>query len=126
MAEQDESKQPDGPFREYANNVVFQASVWDLTVIFGQLGLPAPGVEKLPVDWNTAVTIPWAQAKLGLFQLFLQVAVHEAENGPIRIHPNVLPERPDLSKVEAPAAVKDLQPQIDEVYARLFNSSANK
>jgi len=120
MADQEQSSQSDAPFREYANNLIFQASVWDLTLIFGQLGITKPDATQPPVDWGTAVTIPWAQAKLGLYQLFLQVAIHEAENGPIKIHPNVLLPRPDFSKYEVPTAVKELQPQIDDMYNRLF------
>jgi len=52
----------------YANNVLFEPSVWDLKMIFGQLD---QSEGKAVVEQHTAVTIPWAQAKV--LSYYLQV-----------------------------------------------------
>jgi len=51
---------------EYANNVFFEPTVWDLKLIFGEWSSRAN-----LVDWHTSVTVPWAQAKL-MTRLILQ------------------------------------------------------
>lgn len=59
----------------YANNVAFEASAWDIKLLFGQLD-QASG--KTSVKQHLAVTIPWPQAKLLLFWLRVQVEAAEA------------------------------------------------
>lgn len=73
----------------YANNVLFETSVWDLKVIFGQLD-QAMGV----VQQHTAVTIPWTIAKLALYHLQSQVAAYEIVYGPIKLSSEILPVEP--------------------------------
>jgi len=75
----------------YANNVMYESSVWDLKLLFGQLEQTS-GSET--VDFHTAMTVPWQVAKLMIYFLRLNVAIHEMENGQIRINPRVLPPEP--------------------------------
>src|SRR5712692_323576 len=81
---------------EYANNVFFAPTVWDLKIIFGELS-----GTKQRIDWHTSVTCPWAIAKLIEYYLALQIAGHEQENGPIRV-PRVMwpPDPPTPSESE--------------------------
>jgi hypothetical protein len=72
----------------YANNARFEISVWDLKIVFGQLDQSS---EKPVVDWHTAVTLPWVQAKLLSYYLQVNLAAYEAEQGRIRIPASVAP-----------------------------------
>ncbi len=75
----------------YANNALFQPSAWDLKIIFGQLD-QASG--KDIVKQQVAVTIPWAQAKLALYYLRLQVEAMEIQSGKIPIRGDLIPPEP--------------------------------
>ncbi|MGD0672057.1 MAG: hypothetical protein ABSB13_08265 [Candidatus Binatus sp.] len=75
----------------YANGVSFEPSAWDLKVIFGQLD-QASGATI--VKQHLAVTIPWAQAKLALFWLRIQVEAMEEQTGKIPLRKDVLPPEP--------------------------------
>ena len=48
---------------EYANNTLFEPTVWDLKIIFGELFRSRDG-KASDVDWHTAITMPWSQVKL--------------------------------------------------------------
>lgn len=76
----------------YANNSSFEISVWDLKIIFGQLDQSSGSAE---VDWHTAVTMPWAAAKIACYYLRANIAIQEARIGPIRIPQEVLPPPPN-------------------------------
>lgn len=76
----------------YANNVRFELSVWDLKLIFGQLDQSSG---ELAIDQHTAVAISWAQAKLMSYYLQLNLAIHEADNGPITVPASVKPPKPE-------------------------------
>jgi hypothetical protein len=72
---------------DYANNTQFEPTVWDLKLIFGEFS-----ARTNTVDWHTSVTVPWAQAKLMLYYLAINVAAHELQaGGPIQIPPSMLP-----------------------------------
>jgi len=90
----------------YANNVGFEASSWDLKIIFGQLD-QAAGI----VDQHTAITIPWSLVKLALFHLRAQIAAHEIVYGKIMLSPDVLPPEPP----PLPDELKD-SPAFQQVY----------
>jgi hypothetical protein len=83
----------------YANNAYFESSVWDLKIIFGQL---EQHTGKTLVDWHTAVTIPWLQAKIWSYYLRLNVAIHEATSGPLTIPARVLPPPPEPPSADLP------------------------
>lgn len=76
----------------YANNAFFEPNPWDLKIIFGQLDqLPdQPAV----IRQNVAVTIPWAQAKLALYWLRLNVEATEIQMGKIPIRKELIPPEP--------------------------------
>lgn len=82
----------------YANNAYFESSAWDLKIVFGQLDQPTG---KAPlIRQNIAITIPWAQAKLALYYLRLNVEVNELQNGKISIREDLLPAEPKLPTPE--------------------------
>lgn len=76
---------------EYANNVFFEPTVWDLKLIFGEFS-----TRQGSVDWHTSITVPWEQAKLMMYYLMLNVAARELQTGAkITIPPSMLPPEPD-------------------------------
>jgi hypothetical protein len=93
----------------YSNNVLFEGSVWDLKMIFGELD-QANGI----VDQHTSVTIPWPVAKLLIYHLRAQVMGFEIANGKIAISASVLP--PEIQP--PPDQVKD-DPKFKEAYESL-------
>jgi hypothetical protein len=94
----------------YANNVLFEQSVWDLKVIFGQLDQMAGTIEM-----HTAMTIPWAAAKLALYYLGTQIAAYELVNGKIQIPPAVVPPEPP----PPPEAYKN-DPNIQKIRGKIM------
>ena len=77
----------------YANNSRFEPSIWDLKILFGQL---CQHTGSGSMDWHTAITMPWMQAKVFAYYLSLNIAIHEMETGKIDVHPNVLPAKLNL------------------------------
>ena len=75
----------------YANNSLCEASVWDLKVIFGQL---EQHTGQTRVEWHTAVTMPWAQAKLLSYYIRLNIAQHEVQFGVLKTPPSITPSLP--------------------------------
>jgi uncharacterized protein DUF3467 len=90
----------------YANNVIFEGNAWDLKMKFGQVEL----IEgQTHIKLNAEISIPWAQAKLLIYWLRLQVESMEIQSGKIAIRRDILPpEPPALSPedVENPDSVK--------------------
>jgi hypothetical protein len=75
----------------YSNNVIFEPTAWDIKIVFGQLDLVGgKGIARQQV----AITIPWAQAKLALYYLRLQVAAMEMQSGKIAIRRDLIPPEP--------------------------------
>ncbi len=72
----------------YANNVRFESTVVDLKLIFGQSDLHT-GSEV--VEQHTAITVPWALAKMMIYYLAVNVIAQESQNGQITIPPIHLP-----------------------------------
>lgn len=72
----------------YANNVYFETSLWDLKLTFGQL-------DEGAVVQHSAVTIPWAQAKVLMYFLEANLRVHEAKNGRIKLPPGIITPIPE-------------------------------
>jgi hypothetical protein len=88
---------------DYANNTFFEASVWDLKIVFGEWS----GQTK-SVDWHTSMTIPWAQAKLMDYYLAVNVAAHELRMGKIPFPESMIPPEPQPppdSEKNNPAAI---------------------
>jgi|SRR5579871_2486834 len=80
----------DSDFRRvYANNVKFENMATDCTLNFGITRPDEPTLR------HTAVTLSWPYAKLLIFYLAANVAIHEAEMGTkIQIPTKLLPNPP--------------------------------
>src|SRR5215469_9510418 len=86
-----EYKQSEDIAEFYANNVVFQSSLWDMKILFGELYQSAgPNA----VTQHSAVTLPWAQVKLMVYFLQLHLMGYEAVHGRIVIPKGIVPEFP--------------------------------
>lgn len=77
---------------DYANNIALEQTGWDLKLMFGEYSGRLQGVE-----YHTSITIPWAQAKLLLYFLKVNVEAYEAEHGKIYVPPMAYP--PDSSSI---------------------------
>ncbi|MDQ6758379.1 MAG: hypothetical protein M3Z32_00770 [Acidobacteriota bacterium] len=80
---------PDDLTTEYANNTAFEATVWDLKLIFGEFSARSKGIE-----WHTSITIPWALAKLIIYYLQVNIDIHELDHGKIAIPASMIPDAP--------------------------------
>jgi hypothetical protein len=72
----------------YANNVRFEANAFDIKFIFGQSD---QSTGKEVIEQHTAIAIPWAVLKVGLFYLNSQLAIQEIVNGVVTVPPNQVP-----------------------------------
>ena len=98
----------------YANSVMFEPSAWDLKLIFGQLD-QASGTTI--VKQHLAVTIPWAQAKLALYWLRVQVDAMEIQSGKIPIRKDVIP--PELPPLTAEQESDPAAKKFHEAYVKI-------
>lgn len=94
MDEEQRASAAGGPFREYANNTFFNPSRWDLTIVFGQLSARIPNQSISEVEWHTAITMPWTQAKIAAYFFLVNLMLQEAEV-PITMPPALVPPRPE-------------------------------
>jgi hypothetical protein len=74
----------------YANHIRFEPTVFDLKIIFGESDVSSTPHET--VFQHTAITVTWAEAKLALWYLLVQLIVQESENGAIIIPPKQIPQ----------------------------------
>ncbi len=94
---------------EYANNTMFEPTIWDLKLIFGEFSGRSQSVE-----YHTSITVPWAQAKLMLYYLQANVAAHEVANGKIKIPEAVMPP-----EWPPPTPDQAMDPKSQEVFEAL-------
>jgi hypothetical protein len=102
----------------YANNVQFEASVWDLKAIFGQLDQAESRIEQ-----HTAITMPWVHVKIAAYYLLMNVIAHEAIEGPIKVSPRVTPPRPDSADPTVEASAKPTVEYLAWVHDQFFGSN---
>jgi hypothetical protein len=103
----------DDLYEAYANNIYYEASSWDLRLIFGQMDQTGG---KVKIAQHSSITIPWSLAKLTAYLLQGQIEAHELANGKIDISPRIIP--PEL---EPPSdELKKSDPNAEAVYA-IFN-----
>jgi hypothetical protein len=103
-------------YREaYANNVLLESSAWDLKLIFGQLDQRGG---KVAIRQHTAITIPWAQAKIFSYWLRSNIESQEVTNGKI-ILPNALIPGEIQPPTEEQKAQDPSAMQIYEIFTRL-------
>lgn len=99
----------------YANNTRFEPSVWDLKILFGQLDA---SLGKGQVDWHTALTMPWIQAKIFSYLLQLNIAVYEQTHGKIRIPLEVMPAAPSWPEDDTRA--QEIMQVMSAIYQRFL------
>lgn len=104
----------DDYFEVYANQALYEASAWDLKIIFGILD-QSTGTAKTKKTF--AVNIPWAAVKLAIFYLRLQLAVEEAQDGKIQIRPSLIP--PAAPPLTEEQAAEPMAKQLYEIYERM-------
>lgn len=96
----------------YANSVYLEPSTWDLKMIFGQLD---QSVDPNVVEQHSAITIPWAQAKILSHFLRVQLAAFEVVHGKIALHREILPPEPAAPTKE----VLEQEPKGREIFDML-------
>jgi hypothetical protein len=103
----------------YANNFHFEPSAWDLKILCGQL---EQHTGKTTVDWHTALTIPWPQAKILAYYLRSQAAWIELQNGPITIPSSVMPvePKPPTGEFENDPLLNAFHEALKKIYAEMF------
>lgn len=114
----------EGPYREYANNCYFDSSVWDLTIIFGQLGTRTSDDQMPSIDWHTAMTLPWPQVKIVAYFLLANLAMHEEENGPVVVPQKIAPLLPDLKDIPS-EKLKAMEGNLRALHAQFFGPKSS-
>jgi hypothetical protein len=113
---QDTASVPDELEAEYANNVMFEATIWDLKLIFGEF---SQLLRNGNVEWHTSITMPWAQAKLLAYYLTANVIAHEIRVGTIQIPaPVVPPEWPTPDPTDAVAV--EIHKRLQDLHSRFM------
>ncbi len=85
-------------FSLYANNVQVESNLFDLKLVFGVLDLR--NATKPSVDQISGVNLSWPEVKLLLYFMKLHLALHELENGKVKIPTSALP--PEIPSVLPP------------------------
>jgi len=96
---------------EFADNVFFEPTAWDLKLVFGQVDTH---LGPNTVVQHTGITLPWSQAKVLLYFLELHVAAHELTNGRMLIPQGLIPELPIPDK-----EMLDQDPNVMRMYRTL-------
>ena len=94
----------------YANNVRFESTFWDLKIL---LGVYDQSVPRPNFFVHTAMHLPWAQAKLVAYYLYMNTLFHEASSGEIPIPAGMIPD-----KLQLPETMKD-DPKAQALVERL-------
>jgi len=107
-------------FATYANNVVFQQTAWDLTLVFGKLD-PTAGPNTVTQD--SSVTLSWGQVKTLLYFIQFNLIDHEIVHGRVLVPKGVItdPNSIDVNNFNEPA--KKAVEAIKEMFKRF--SEAN-
>ena len=99
---------------DYANNTAFEPTIWDLKLVFGEYSERSKSIE-----YHTSITVPWAQAKLMMYYLQVNITAHELAFGKVPIPQPVIP--PEFTP-PTPEQAKDLKSQeIFEAIQKLRN-----
>ena len=106
----------------YANNVRFEASVWDLKILFGELD-QTEGAGKTFVELHTAITVSWPTAKIMAYFLAANCASHQAQTGPIHVPSYAVPPRPDPSNAVWAGMDKNLVNYLGWIHDQFFGAN---
>lgn len=110
---------------QYANNVRFERSSWDLKVIFGLLD---QSVRPNVVRQFSSVTVSWPQAKLMAYYAFVNIMLHEFQETPIFLRKDLKPVSVDTfipPNHPNPKAL-EARKQIQELHRILFGADDGK
>jgi hypothetical protein len=105
----------------YANNTTFEVSAWDLKIFFGQLDQRSGG----NIDWHTAMTIPWTQARVLEYFLKLNTIFYETKFARITLPPQLVPAphpRPTEEQIKSDPQAIELWEAYLKVHAEMFGS----
>src|SRR6266850_3742793 len=105
----------------YANNVQYESSVWDLKMLFGQLDLSQKPPEI--IRQHTGITLPWTAAKLTAYFMAVNIVLHQAERGDIKIPNQVLPPRPDPDSADLSLVSRDTVIYLRWLYDQFFGDN---
>ena len=112
----------------YANNTLFEVSAWDLKIIFGQLDQQVvQQISKPAIDWHTAVTIPWSQAKVLEYYLRANAVFYEKKFGPINLPPQakpLMPVEPTAQQIDDDPQALDLWRAYKKIWDEMFGPTA--
>jgi hypothetical protein len=104
----------------YANNVQFEASVWDLKLVFGELDQSKnPAV----IEQHTSVSLPWQQAKLTAYFLIVNFMAYEARHGRTPFPDSIIPKRPDPSEPGLDDTAKRVIEYLAWVHDQFFSAN---
>src|SRR5579863_9840714 len=105
----------------YANNVRFEASAWDMKMIFGLLDQSKTPTRVLQ---HTSINIPLSQMAITAYFLIVNMVSHQATVGAIPIPTSILPPKPstmvDLSQAD-PVQQRTVT-YLDWVHEQLFGT----
>lgn len=101
---------------DYANNTFFEPTIWDLKILFGEWAGRTNSIE-----WHTAITVPWAQAKLMAYYLAINVAAHELRYGKIKVPDSMVPQDP----ATLPEST-DGDPAINQAFTKMVTEHRQK
>lgn len=105
----------------YANNVILQASVWDLKLLFGELDQSDPS--KSLIEQHTSMALSWPTAKIAAYFITVNVLAHQASLGQIQLRPDVVPARPNPDAPDVDPNNRALVLYMAWVHDQFFGSS---
>jgi hypothetical protein len=102
----------------WANNVLFESTLWDLRLIFGQVDLAAKQIVQ-----HTAVNIPWPQVKIAAYFMLVNVVIQQSLNGNVFIPGYIVPPRPDPADPANAAYDKQMIKYLGWIHDQFFGSN---
>lgn len=104
---------------KHANNVRVDSSVWGVSLMFGTLdqGSPDPDLYPPSVKFHTHVSMPWVQAKIMLYHMYMTMMFHDVSETQVVVPDAVLPAK----LIDLIPEIKDrsMGPQLLELDAKI-------
>jgi hypothetical protein len=116
-------QQPQDITHIYANSSFFEVSGWDLKIFFGQLDQRPI---KNEVDWHTAITVPWTQARVLEYYLRANVVFYEKKFGPINMPAQLTPPapiEPTKEQIESDPQAIELWKTYKNIHEEMFGGN---
>jgi len=102
----------------WANNVLFESTLWNLRMIFGQVDLSGNQVLQ-----HTAINMPWPQVKIAAYFIVANLMVQQALNGQIFLPAYVVPPRPEAGSPGFGSYDRRLVEYLGWIHDQFFGSS---